>query len=71
MTAMEKERSSTDDEVDYKPLLGFATPVVRIDPHTRDVVPPAGSDLRKAIEIIRRKSDSRADDIGRAAATSK
>lgn len=70
MPVMEKQRPSIDDEVDYKPLLGFATPTVRINPHVRDVAPPAAFDLRKAIEIIRRQRHSSSDEIGKAAAVS-
>jgi hypothetical protein len=64
---MEKQHSSPDEEVDYNPLLGFVTPAVRIDPHTRDVPTPVVTDLRKVIEIVRGRRDSRVD-IGKAAA---
>jgi hypothetical protein len=57
-----------DDEVDYGPLLGFTPPAVRIDPHTRDITPPATLNLRKAIEIVRRRQDSRVDEVKAAAA---
>jgi hypothetical protein len=66
---MEKHRSSSDEEVDYNPLLGFVTPAVRIDPHTRDVPIPATTDLRKVIEIVRgRRAVRDRDDLGKAAA---
>jgi hypothetical protein len=62
------QRSPTEDELDYGPLLGFTPPAVRIDPHTRDVVPPVATDLRKAVEIVRRKRDPRIEEKAAAAA---
>jgi hypothetical protein len=67
-TTMEKRHSLIGDEIDYGLLLGFTKPAaVRIDPHTHDMAPPAPTDLRKAIEIARRKRDL-VEEVGKAAA---
>ena len=69
-STMEKPRPSSDEEVNYSPLLGFVRPGVRIDPHTREVDAPAPTDLRKVIEIVRDRRAPRDRVLGKAAAVS-
>jgi hypothetical protein len=48
-------KPAPEDEVkvDYGPLLGFAPPAVRIDPHAHEVDVAPAADLRKIADIIR------------------
>jgi hypothetical protein len=67
---MEKPRPTSDEEVDYSPLLGFVARTVRIDPHARDVASPVVTDLRRVIEIVRDRRAARINEAGKAAAVS-
>jgi hypothetical protein len=44
------------ERVDYNPLLGFVSPAVRIDPHSREVEVAPQTDLQQIADIVRDRS---------------
>jgi hypothetical protein len=45
--------TANETAVDYGPLMGFGMPTVPVNPHTHIAQPPAETNLREVVDLLR------------------